>query len=55
MTDHIPRNVIVVISAGLIDQAIARRVGPGKYVVLAGLHQTSYRYYVHKQATTPVV
>src|SRR5271167_2046861 len=34
-----PTNVIVVIGAGLIGQAIARRVGSGKHVVLADLHQ----------------
>jgi NAD(P)-dependent dehydrogenase (short-subunit alcohol dehydrogenase family) len=32
-------NVIVVIGAGLIGQAIARRVGAGKHVVLADLRQ----------------
>lgn len=33
------RNVIVVIGAGLIGQAIARRVGVGRHVVLADLRQ----------------
>jgi NAD(P)-dependent dehydrogenase (short-subunit alcohol dehydrogenase family) len=33
------KNVIVVIGAGLIGQAIARRVGAGKHVVLADLRQ----------------
>jgi saccharopine dehydrogenase-like NADP-dependent oxidoreductase len=32
-------NVIVVIGAGSIGQAIARRVGAGKHVLLADLHQ----------------
>ena len=32
-------NVIVVIGAGLIGQAIARRVSAGKHVVLADLRQ----------------
>ncbi|MBF0462247.1 MAG: SDR family oxidoreductase [Magnetococcales bacterium] len=32
-------NVIVVIGAGSIGQAIARRVGAGKHIVLADLHQ----------------
>jgi NAD(P)-dependent dehydrogenase (short-subunit alcohol dehydrogenase family) len=32
-------NVIVVIGAGLIGQAIARRVGAGKHIVLADLRQ----------------
>src|SRR5271165_5035519 len=31
--------VIVVVGAGLIGQAIARRVSSGKHVVLADLHQ----------------
>jgi NAD(P)-dependent dehydrogenase (short-subunit alcohol dehydrogenase family) len=31
--------VVVVIGAGLIGQAIARRVSPGKHVVLSDLHQ----------------
>src|SRR5271167_4641680 len=34
-----PTNVIVVIGAGLIGQAIARRVSSGKHVVLADLRQ----------------
>ena len=34
-----PTNVIVVIGAGLIGQAIARRVSAGKHVVLADLRQ----------------
>lgn len=33
------KNVIVVIGAGLIGQAITRRVGPGKHVVLADVPQ----------------
>ncbi|WP_136525479.1 SDR family oxidoreductase [Geomonas ferrireducens] len=33
------KNVIVVIGAGLIGQAIARRVGAGKHVLLADLRQ----------------
>ncbi|HVE57449.1 MAG TPA: SDR family NAD(P)-dependent oxidoreductase, partial [Pyrinomonadaceae bacterium] len=33
------KNVIVVIGAGQIGQAIARRVGVGKHVVLADLHE----------------
>src|SRR5271157_5897448 len=36
---HTPTNVIVVIGAGLIGQAIARRVSAGKHVVLADLRQ----------------
>ena len=32
------KNVIVVIGAGQIGQAIARRVGPGKHVLLADMH-----------------
>ncbi len=32
-------DVVVVIGAGLIGQAIARRVGAGKHVVLADLRQ----------------
>jgi NAD(P)-dependent dehydrogenase (short-subunit alcohol dehydrogenase family) len=39
MTDRRPTNVIVVIGAGSIGQAIARRVSAGKHVVLADLHQ----------------
>lgn len=35
----IPRQVVVVIGAGLIGQAIARRVSAGKRVVMADLHQ----------------
>ena len=31
------KNVIVVIGAGQIGQAIARRVGPGKNVLLADM------------------
>lgn len=34
-------NVIVLIGAGLIGQAIARRVGVGKHVVLADLHEAN--------------
>ena len=34
-------NVIVVIGAGLIGQAIARRVGAGKHIVLADLRQAN--------------
>jgi len=34
-------DVTVVIGAGLIGQAIARRVSSGKHVVLADLHQTN--------------
>lgn len=34
-----PREVIVVIGAGLIGQAIARRVGSGKHTILADLHR----------------
>ena len=33
--------VIVVIGPGLIGQAIARRVGVGKHIVLADLHEAS--------------
>ena len=32
------KNVIVVIGAGQIGQAIARRVGIGKHVLLADMH-----------------
>src|SRR5271155_3992037 len=39
MTKHTPTNVIVVIGAGLIGQAIARRVSSGKHVVFADLRQ----------------
>ena len=35
----IPRNVIVVIGAGSIGQAIARRVGAGRHVLLADLRE----------------
>ena len=34
-------HVIVVIGAGSIGQAIARRVSAGKHVVLADLHQAN--------------
>lgn len=33
------RDVVVAIGAGLIGQAIARRIGAGKHVVLADLMQ----------------
>jgi NAD(P)-dependent dehydrogenase (short-subunit alcohol dehydrogenase family) len=39
MKKSTPKNVIVVIGAGLIGQAIARRVSAGKHVVLADLRQ----------------
>ena len=39
MKNNTPTNVIVVIGAGLIGQAIARRVSAGKHVVLADLRQ----------------
>jgi NAD(P)-dependent dehydrogenase (short-subunit alcohol dehydrogenase family) len=39
MKKHTPTNVIVVIGAGSIGQAIARRVSAGKHVVLADLRQ----------------
>jgi len=39
MKTNTPTNVIVVIGAGLIGQAIARRVSSGKHVVLADLRQ----------------
>jgi NAD(P)-dependent dehydrogenase (short-subunit alcohol dehydrogenase family) len=39
MTKHTPTNVIVVIGAGSIGQAIARRVSAGKHIVLADLRQ----------------
>jgi NAD(P)-dependent dehydrogenase (short-subunit alcohol dehydrogenase family) len=39
MQTRTPTNVIVVIGAGSIGQAIARRVSAGKHVVLADLHQ----------------
>ncbi len=32
-------DVVVVVGAGLIGQAIARRVGPGKKIILADLRQ----------------
>jgi len=35
------KNVIVVIGTGVIGQAIARRIGAGKHVLLADLHQKS--------------
>jgi NAD(P)-dependent dehydrogenase (short-subunit alcohol dehydrogenase family) len=35
-------NVIVLIGAGSIGQAIARRVGPGKHILLADLNQENY-------------
>ena len=39
MKNNTPTNVIVVIGAGSIGQAIARRVSAGKHVVLADLRQ----------------
>jgi NAD(P)-dependent dehydrogenase (short-subunit alcohol dehydrogenase family) len=39
MKNNTQKNVIVVIGAGLIGQAIARRVSAGKHVVLADLRQ----------------
>ncbi len=39
MKEHAPTKVIVVIGAGSIGQAIVRRVGAGKHVVLADLRQ----------------
>jgi len=39
MTKHTPTQVIVVIGAGSIGQAIARRVSAGKHIVLADLRQ----------------
>jgi NAD(P)-dependent dehydrogenase (short-subunit alcohol dehydrogenase family) len=39
MEEHAQLNVIVVIGAGSIGQAIARRVGTGKHIVLADLRQ----------------
>ena len=39
MKTNTQKNVIVVIGAGLIGQAIARRVGAGKHIVLADLRQ----------------
>lgn len=38
MISHASRNIIVVIGAGSIGQAIARRVSAGKHVVFADLH-----------------
>jgi NAD(P)-dependent dehydrogenase (short-subunit alcohol dehydrogenase family) len=35
------KNVVVVVGAGVIGQAIARRVGAGKHVLLASIHQES--------------
>ena len=34
------KNVVVVIGASSIDQAVARRVSAGRHVVLAGAHIT---------------
>lgn len=39
MKKHTPTNVIVVIGAGSIGQAIARRVSAGKHILLADLRQ----------------
>ena len=39
MKNQAPANVIVVIGAGSIGQVIARRVSPGKHVLLADLRQ----------------
>jgi saccharopine dehydrogenase-like NADP-dependent oxidoreductase len=39
MKNQTPTNVIVVIGAGSIGQAIARRVSAGKHVMLADLRQ----------------
>src|SRR4249919_3805866 len=39
MKNQTPTNVIVVIGAGSIGQAIARRVSAGKHVLLADLRQ----------------
>jgi hypothetical protein len=39
MKTHTLTNVVVVIGAGLIGQAIARRVSAGKHIVLADLRQ----------------
>jgi NAD(P)-dependent dehydrogenase (short-subunit alcohol dehydrogenase family) len=39
MEKHAPKNVVVVIGAGSIGQAIARRVSAGKHIVLADLRQ----------------
>ena len=33
------KNVIVVVGAGVIGQAIARRIGAGKHILLADLHK----------------
>ena len=41
MENHSSTNVVVVIGAGSIGQAIARRVSAGKHVVLADLHQAN--------------
>src|SRR5271170_945 len=35
------RNVIVVVGAGSIGQAIARRVSAGKHILLADIHQAN--------------
>ena len=37
-----PLSVIVVIGAGSIGQAIARRVSAGKHILLADLHKENY-------------
>jgi saccharopine dehydrogenase-like NADP-dependent oxidoreductase len=39
MKNQTPTNIIVVIGAGAIGQAIARRVSAGKHVLLADLRQ----------------
>lgn len=39
MTTNSPKSIVVVIGAGLIGQAIARRVSAGKHIVLADLRQ----------------
>lgn len=39
MKTNLPENVIIVIGAGSIDQAIARRVSSGKHILLADLRQ----------------
>jgi len=39
MTTNSPKSIVVVIGAGLIGQAIARRVSAGKHTVLADLRQ----------------
>jgi len=41
MAHNPPTNIIVVIGAGSIGQAIARRIGAGKHVLLADLHETN--------------